>query len=654
MLLGALPLQAGEGTGPGESRPDSARVYRFGEIVVTAERYPVSARNAGAVSYDAARIGRTPFTSVGEALAPLRNLHLMSYGGGMSLQTLSVRGMGAEHTLLLWNGMPAGNMQTGIADLAMVDASAVGAVQVVPGGAAALHGSSAVGGVVNLVPRIPYGGSRSAEVSAGAGSFGATGLALGAEASPDSTVGISIRAGSRRSKWEYPFAAAGGEHLRENADFLGRTLTVSAGWRNSGSGRIGVFASAVSLRQGAPGPWYEGAIPSVARREDTRTLAGLSVEQYPSDELSLTAAGLFDAQYERYLDPGPFFPADNYYRTARAAVTGQARYRASRSWLFHAGADFALSRVAGNAIDRTRTRRTAALTASASWETLLGGEGGGITARLTQSGRIEGNTSFTPCLSPKLGLNLEWSSGGSSARLHATAGTGRRNPTMNELYFSGEGGRGNPGLRDERSVSLDAGIGALVPILGGISCDVTWFRIRMADRILWAPTDDPWIWRPDNVGRSLSTGWELSAAWALLPGQVELTGDYSITDAKRGELTADGTIEYTDHLVYVPLNKGSVGLFLGRRNIARWPVSLSLEVRLIHTGERYTLGDNSVSLPAYRTVDAEAAVEFPAPGGTVTVSYAPRNLGDVDYQVLPGYPMPRFHHNAAIAYSVRY
>jgi vitamin B12 transporter len=642
------------GIGPARtarSAEDSARVYRYDEVVVSADRYPLSARKAGAVTYDLPADPSWEFGGPGGSLGALRNLHLAPYGGGMALQTLSIRGMGAEHTLFLWNGMPAGNMQTGVSDVNLFDAADAGEIQVVPGGASAIHGGAAVGGVVNIVPASPLDAPTGVEVGATAGSFGETGLFARGRVRPSGNSAISVRAASTRGNGEYPFAdpATGGDALRTGSDFASKALGLSAGLEAGGGGRFGLMVSALSLEQGAPGPWIPAAPDPDARRNDERLTAGLTYESPGAGAPPLAATAMVDMQYERFVDPTGIAAADNFYRTTWAGASGQYRHAAGDSWLFQAGADFRYERAAGNAIDSTRERVAGALSASASWALR---EGDSMELTLTPSLRAEGVSSFAPRYTPRAGLNVEWDAGETSLRVHGSAAGANRNPTMNELWYAGEGGLGNPDLRCESAVSLDAGLGGRFRLIGEATADVTWYTIGMTDRIQWVPTENPRVWSPVNIGRTRSSGWEVSGRWIVFPGRLEFDGDYSVIDSKRGDVSSDGTITYDKQLTYVPLDKGSAGILVGLTGLTGWLDAVSGTFRILYTGVRYTVDDNSASLPGYAIASAGASARVLLPHGSVTVRYSAGNLASLDYQVMPGYPMPRFHHSVSIIWNI--
>lgn len=83
--------------------------------------------------------------------------------GGLGAQTLSLRGLGAQRTLVLLNGRRAGPAGVGGAvgpfDLNVVPLSAVERVEILKDGASSLYGSDAIAGVVNIITKTGSGSS---------------------------------------------------------------------------------------------------------------------------------------------------------------------------------------------------------------------------------------------------------------------------------------------------------------------------------------------------------------------------------------------------------------------------------------------------------------------------------------------------------------
>lgn len=86
--------------------------------------------------------------------------------GGPGVNTLSLRGLGAQRTLVLLNGRRAGPAgargQVGPTDLNVIPASLIERVDILTDGASSIYGSDAVAGVVNIITRQNLDGGQAA------------------------------------------------------------------------------------------------------------------------------------------------------------------------------------------------------------------------------------------------------------------------------------------------------------------------------------------------------------------------------------------------------------------------------------------------------------------------------------------------------------
>jgi iron complex outermembrane receptor protein len=86
-----------------------------------------------------------------------------SVTGGQGVETVSLRGLGANRTLVLLNGRRAGPAgvrgQVSSFDLNVIPLSAIERVEVLKDGASSIYGSDAVAGVVNIITRHDTGGN---------------------------------------------------------------------------------------------------------------------------------------------------------------------------------------------------------------------------------------------------------------------------------------------------------------------------------------------------------------------------------------------------------------------------------------------------------------------------------------------------------------
>ena len=150
--------------------PDTADTARLDEIVVTGSLI----RDTEAAGSKLTIIGRDQIDSSGygkieDVLATVTqnfnqiNGAVVEGGANLNLNRgaeVQLRGLGAGTTLTLINGQRQGasGLQGTFTDVSTIPASAVERIEILPEGAAALYGSDAIGGVVNIILRRNFNG----------------------------------------------------------------------------------------------------------------------------------------------------------------------------------------------------------------------------------------------------------------------------------------------------------------------------------------------------------------------------------------------------------------------------------------------------------------------------------------------------------------
>ena len=153
---------------------DSTGAQRLPKVLTTASRYDAPAdslpRRVEVISR--AELDATPSLDLVDVLKNRAGIDVVQYAG--LLGGIGIRGFRPQvgsiqqRALILLDGRPSG-----VTNVAMLDLQDVERVEVLKGPASALYGSSAMGGVVNIVTRRRTG-PRSGLVSASGGSFGAS------------------------------------------------------------------------------------------------------------------------------------------------------------------------------------------------------------------------------------------------------------------------------------------------------------------------------------------------------------------------------------------------------------------------------------------------------------------------------------------------
>jgi vitamin B12 transporter len=151
---------------------DTSRAPRLPTIVTTASRYASSAeslpRRMEVITR--AQLDQTPALDVVDLLKKRATVDVVQYPGllgGIGLRGFRPQvGTLQQRVLVLLDGRPSG-----LTNLSLLDVQDVERIEVLKGAASALYGSTAMGGVVNVVTR-KRTGARQALVSLGGGSFG--------------------------------------------------------------------------------------------------------------------------------------------------------------------------------------------------------------------------------------------------------------------------------------------------------------------------------------------------------------------------------------------------------------------------------------------------------------------------------------------------
>lgn len=156
-VLTALVGLAGPAAAQEAARLDTAQVYPLDAVVVTADRAagPL-ARSTGAVAVlRAEALRQRPVTTLADALEQTPGFAFLRLDGLGYEPQATVRGFygggEAEYVVVLVDGRPLGNFETGIVNWNQLPLAGVERVEVLRGGASSLYGDAAIGAVVNVV-----------------------------------------------------------------------------------------------------------------------------------------------------------------------------------------------------------------------------------------------------------------------------------------------------------------------------------------------------------------------------------------------------------------------------------------------------------------------------------------------------------------------
>ena len=612
------------------------RSYSLSEVVVTATRnQTLSAVAPSAVSIlTFAQIATMPGSLLSSALGTSAGLFVRSYGGGSALQTVSLRGMGAEHTLVLVDGQRYNNLQNGQTDFGLFSNSNVERVEIVRGGYSALYGADAVGGVINIITKKPdelltgY-----IHTTLGSNSFSANEIALSGSEPAAGGLGYRMLVRREQGRGNYEFEFSDGQSTsiqrRNGEDFASMLAVAKLNYAFSSDVRSTLDISYSGADRGVGGPVTDLQANGTARMSDVGVRSQVSLEWSLSPHFSATCRSQFTYSYKSYQDPHLLIdgsPLDSYYVNRTVFVTPELQLRLSPAMTGNAGLEIMRGWIESNEVlEKVRWQRSAFISTQHIFPlaTVTPFE-----VALYPSIRYDRFSDVAADVSPKLGINVGVLKE-PELRVRSSYGKSFRVPTFNDLYWK-EGG--NPGLRPERSLSLDVGVVSSIRLFGMLHLELNYFSIDTRDRIVWTPGAGG-VWSPKNFSAVESKGIEAEARWAGFDGAVSLTLNSTWMNTTKQSEDYPGDPTNGKQLIYIPRQ------MVNATGAIRFE-PLTFFVQQSWISFRYTTEVNDRFLPHYMVT--LAAVKYSLQAGPLTLSTKLEitNLFNASYQVIALYPMP--------------
>ena len=555
--------------------------------------------------------------TVQEALKYLPGLQSDGIAGGQlgSLSSQFSRGLSTARVLILLDGRPINDFNGGSFDLSNITTNNIERIEYVPGGGSTLYGSSAVGGIINIITRAPSDEFQAiGELEFG--SFGYDRQTIGFSGTND-RIGYSIGYNRIQSDNDFPFQLNTVDIRgdRENAEadydnFDGKleakigdrhTLTISALYLQKD---IGVPSSLV--------------FPTPDDSQESEEFLGDLTWQSQlgqGDDSLLTFKVYTDSLETKF---------NNSSGGQENTIDRQAfGIQATHSWQFAPnqtityGGDF-----------RNTTAERTTLTFS------TGNNVENYDENLSQGALFAlYNIEVTPALSFNLGLRQDFNNFSDSSPtspsvgtsfaitdstvLRANYGESFRTPTALDLFFPNFG---NPDLKPELGRSFDVGIDQSLGKIGLLR--LTFFTNRVDDAIIL--NLDTFL--PENLGEVKTEGWETSLNLRLAKN-VYLFGNYTINNTEIKDDPNAAVIG--NELPFTDANSFNTGIAY------ETPKGLYVGLLVHSIGKRFTSPANTQELPSYTTLDLKVRVPI---SDTFTVSGSWDNILDEEYEVFPGVP----------------
>ena len=630
----------------GQVLSDTLRAKEIREVTITGDRTANPNSVSTAKKADTRMMQATGTLQVSDVLKYFSGATVKDYGGVGGLKTVSVRGLGASHTAIAYDGIIITDNQTGQIDLGRFSGSQAESVRMVSGPdndllqPAALAAQAAV---ISLNTGRPGLNGRKARGHAETryGSFGTMSAQVGNDFKAGDRNTLSLQAEWLKTRGDYPYIQDNGADSRgmrrENSDVerlrvegalfsdIGRnsSLTTRAYWFQSG--------------QGLPANILYNDNAARERLWNRNGFVQSTLTTPVDNRLTLRFNAKYGITYTRYLDPevsNTQGKTDNRYTEQEGYLSGVMLYRLADKLSASAGMDGRMSGLDGNGAEQAcPTRYTLNSTAAlkyASERLILTGRLNHVVTK--EKTRLREAAESYNHLSPATGLNWTvWPAGG--LHLRASFSNTFRLPTFNDLYFEQIGRRD---LRPEQASVTSAGI-----VVGNETGNISYsvyadaYNSSVKDRIMAVPGKNTAVWMMKNIGRVTTHGLETGLELRMEEGVTSSALLVSYTYQRSMDKSDSGSSTWNHQLPYTPRHSASAVAWVEN------PV-VNVSCNLLYSGEYFCNGYNGPEyrMPSYYELGCALWRSFSLKSCELSLRAECINLTDSRYELVRNYPMP--------------
>lgn len=624
---------------------DSTACEQLFEVEVVSSAKPSSLSSSSPLQV----MGRDDFMRAGllslsDALKRMPGVNVHDYGGLGGLKTVSVRGLGAKHTAVSYDGLVISNAQSGQVDMGRLSLENVGLLTLSIGGEEDIFKSAteyASGSLLALYAIRPV--ETSFYIRMRTGSFGLVDATFHHDRSFSGKWSGSLHGNYMQSNGSYPFVLVNGANrtVEKRRDSDVQSFNVEGNlFGTLYGGDLSMKISFYDSERGLPGAVNLYNKENRERLWDDNLYFQAHYDKPLSEHFRLKARLKYDYQYSKYKEINK-----NYSSGQQIDINEKNEYYASvgvkyvplRALSFALTSDVAYSTLYNNFEDSKAPRRVSSISLlAAQYRT----DRFSATASLLGTFVADAVRSGVPPepymrVSPSLALMFR-PVASFPLRLRLSYKDSYRVPTFADLYYLR---LGNVGLKPEKASQFNFGVlwsASFDRVVEYVSVVADGYYNRVIDKIVALPT--MYVWRMMNFGEAEISGIDLNSQLELaLLERISLLLDLGYSYQYAVDVTDPSAKNYRHQLPYTPRHSGKMTISL---------LNPYVNVSYIFTavGHRYMLPQNTLRnrIDGYTEHSFSVNRDFKFALCALRLQGELLNVGNKQYEVIRYYPMPRF------------
>lgn len=588
--------------------------------------------------------------SVGDAARYFSGVQVKDYGGVGGLKTVSVRSLGAAHTGILYDGIPASDVQSGQIDLSRYSTTFVQSIDLQQAQLQQLLQPAraySYGAVMAINTPVMYANAIAAKqwrAGLKAGSFGLWQPYGGIQIPVAKKMSINISSEAVFSKGNYPFTIVNGiyseKSTRKNGDIRSLQGEINLAKLFNDSSTLQVKVQGYQSSRGLPGAVILYTDRSVQHLWNKDLYIQSRYRRSFGENTGFLVTGRYSRNYTRYTDPDFLNNQgglDNRYTQEEAYAATAIDNRLGNHLTIAASSDVSYAWLASNVPSFVKPTRwsfwnNVAIQYNAN---LLQLTGSLLLSTVNDDVKIGTAAATINKLTPSIAANLRLGQN-NAFMVRMFYKHVFRMPTFNDLYYTQIG---NTSLRPEYARQYDVGLVFSKPLNGAvkhITIGVDGYYNLVDDKIIAVPKQNLFSWTMLNLGKVDIKGVDVTGE---VNGQLTSTISWftriAYTFQRAIDITNPNTTVYKNTIPYTPDHSGS-GLF--SLQYGAWSGGYSL----LFSSTRYIIGENNPynQLDGWGTQDAFLSWAKSMKLFRVQIKGSVDNLLNKPYEVVRNFPMP--------------
>lgn len=594
------------------------------EIVVTSFFNNVDEFNSpsNSIYLNSGKIEKINGRNAGDILQTVPGIFMKNYGSGASLQTISMNGLNAEHTVVLLNGAKLNSIQNSQVDLSLIPRENIKSIEVLSNGFSSVYGSDAIGGVVNIITDdLLISNKMNLKFNTSYGSFDTRNISFNISSRiANFLLDFIISDEKSDNDFRYYFDNGAGKELktRVNSKYSLNNYALSGLYTVNSNLSFKFYTQYIDSDKDLPG--METGYPPLLSYQKDRNWNNIFNINYTGKSFSLSN----ETNYQNNLMNYELIPYSNsYYKNL--LVSNLTRFNID--YLKHTlvfGTEAKYGTVESNELENNADRNQYSVFNS----TTLNFD----KIKLFPSVRYDRITDIDEdVVTYKIGINYKPFEK-YNLHLRGNYSNNFSAPAFNALYWKTGGNRD---LKPEKSKNAEIGFIASGIIPFDYILNFTYLNINTDNRIIWLPGNN-YIWSPVNILESESDIFisSLRLKFSLFRDSDLYAGlSYTHNNSVKKSSDYENDPSKGKQIVYIPSEQVKSNLEFRYK-------SFGINLFYSYLGKRFSDAENLSAISPSSVVDGNVYYEFKISNFKSRLKLELNNISNTDYQYIPGYPMP--------------